>query len=157
MTGSNDIKVLVIGYGNEWRGDDGVGPAVAEQMDALGLQHVDTLCVQQLTPDLAEPISSAARVVFIDASGECESRITVRQISPNPSAELMTHVASPCGLLAVSELLFGRSPEVWLVTIEGKDFSPGEGLSDFTKALLEEAVRRVSELVRPIEWKAVSR
>ena len=52
---------LVIGYGNTLRGDDGVGPRVAEAIEKLNLPGVRTLVCQQLSPEHADPISGRAK------------------------------------------------------------------------------------------------
>ena len=49
--------VLVIGYGNTLRNDDGVGPRVAEALEALQLPGVRTLSCALLAPETAEPVS----------------------------------------------------------------------------------------------------
>ena len=50
---------LIIGYGNPLRTDDGIGIVIAEAIGGIGLQ--------QLKPELAEPISRAKHLVLIDA------------------------------------------------------------------------------------------
>ena len=60
---------LVIGYGNRLRGDDGVGWEVASRLAAaVPSEAAHILTVHQLTPELAEPVSEADLVIFIDAS-----------------------------------------------------------------------------------------
>ncbi|PPT05423.1 NADH-reducing hydrogenase maturation factor [Geitlerinema sp. FC II] len=59
--------MLVIGYGNSLRGDDGIGRAIAEQVASWNLPHVRSLSLHQLTPELAEELSRVDRAVFIDA------------------------------------------------------------------------------------------
>ncbi|HEY9173382.1 MAG TPA: hydrogenase maturation protease, partial [Verrucomicrobiae bacterium] len=54
--------LLVIGYGNTLRRDDGIGPKVAEAVAELNLPGVRSLACPQLTPELAEPIAHAKRV-----------------------------------------------------------------------------------------------
>ena len=63
-----EAEVLVIGYGNTLRGDDGVGPRVVEAIGTLGLPGVRTLICPLLTPELADPISRAEKVIFVDAA-----------------------------------------------------------------------------------------
>lgn len=60
--------LLVIGYGNTLRKDDGVGPALAETVATLGLPGVEVLSCPLLTPELAAPISDAKVVLFINAA-----------------------------------------------------------------------------------------
>ena len=65
MTGD----VLVIGYGNTLRTDDGVGRLAAERLaDDPRLDGVRVIGRHQLTPELALDVSQAALVVFVDAS-----------------------------------------------------------------------------------------
>jgi hypothetical protein len=52
-----ETEILVIGYGNTLRGDDGVGPRVAEAIEELNLPGVRTLVCQLLTPEFADPIA----------------------------------------------------------------------------------------------------
>ena len=59
---------LVIGYGNELRGDDGAGPSVGRAVASWHLPGVRTLAVHQLTPELAEDLAQTKRVVFVDAA-----------------------------------------------------------------------------------------
>nr|MDQ2730551.1 hydrogenase maturation protease [Armatimonadota bacterium] len=62
---------LVIGYGNPLRRDDGLGPMAAQRLAALADPlRVQVLTPYQLSPELAEPISQARFVLFIDASEE---------------------------------------------------------------------------------------
>ena len=49
-----EAELLVIGYGNSLRRDDGVGPRVAEAIEALNLPGVQTLVCQLLSPEHAE-------------------------------------------------------------------------------------------------------
>ncbi len=61
-------ELLVIGYGNPLRGDDGVGPAVSGAIAVLGLPGVRALSVHQLTPELAAEAAGARVAVFVDAA-----------------------------------------------------------------------------------------
>ncbi len=62
-------SVLVIGYGNTLRGDDGAGCYVAERLCALNHEPgLKVLSLHQLTPELAQPVAEAGLVIFIDAS-----------------------------------------------------------------------------------------
>ena len=75
--------VLVVGYGNELRGDDAAGPRVAAAVAALGLQNVRVRILHQLTPELSEEISRARAVVFADASvGAVGAEVQVVPLEP---------------------------------------------------------------------------
>jgi hydrogenase maturation protease len=79
---TSTAKLLVIGYGNTLRGDDGVGPRVAEAVERLQLPGVRTLICQQLSPEHAEMISQAERVVFVDAAVDGPKEVQLRELVP---------------------------------------------------------------------------
>src|SRR5579863_2441204 len=61
-------RTLIIGIGNPLRGDDGLGWRAVESLRQIAsLQEVETVTCHQLTPEMAESVSRAERVVFIDA------------------------------------------------------------------------------------------
>jgi hydrogenase maturation protease len=108
---------LVIGYGNTLRGDDGVGPRVAEAIEQLSLPGVRTLICQQLSPEYADPVSQAHTVVFVDAAVDTPREVQLRKIEPSESAQLMAHAADPRTMLALARDVFGHAPQAWWLTI----------------------------------------
>jgi hydrogenase maturation protease len=123
-------STLIIGYGNPIRGDDAVGFEAAERLGGMALH--------QLTPDLMEPISRAARVIFIDAKAEgIPGAIEDRPIEPAATGGPFTHHATPEALLAGARALYGNCPPATLITIVGGDFEIGHPLSPPVRAALE--------------------
>lgn len=142
--------VLVIGYGNPLRSDDGVGQAVVEQLEAgRRSPSLETLACHQLLPEHCEPVSLAERVIFVDAAaGQSPGAIEIREITavPNHSAGLI-HDFTPQTLLAYAELLYGRSPQAYLVTATGYSFDHGDTLSQEMTAVLPDLLRQVNSLI----------
>jgi len=120
----NDL--LVIGCGNPWRGDDGVGPYAARVFRRRGFAALE---VHQLTPELAEPLSRAAFAVFIDA----DARLAPGQIRAEPVEEsgsgVLDHHASPGALLQLARQVYGRAPQAVLIGIGAESYDPGRPLS----------------------------
>jgi hydrogenase maturation protease len=135
--------VLVIGYGNTLRGDDGVGPAVAEAIAALDLPGVRTLACPLLTPELAEPISQARGVVFVDAAVDAPREVQRRPLAPADTSQVMAHAASPATLLALARDVFGQAPQACLITIPVEDLGIGDELSPLAQRGFERAVQEV--------------
>ena len=145
MTSSENI--LVIGYGNESRGDDAAGPKVVEAAAGWQLPKLRTLTCQQLTPELAESIAGASAVVFVDASVNAEDpSVQAVRIGPLAGGARATHTTDPRWLLALAQQAFGRCPPAWLVSVPGERFAFGESLS--SKAA--EGVATAEEKVREI-------
>jgi hydrogenase maturation protease len=144
--------VLLIGYGNRLRRDDGAGavlPAMVERGSPPG--SVRAIEAHQLVPEMAEEIAApeVAGVIFFDACpahGGMNSVGAVR-LSPSPAGNPLGHHLTPELLLEYSWKLYGRIPSAWLVTVPGEDFGHGEGFSDRTRAHLAEADRMARILV----------
>ncbi len=135
--------LLVIGYGNTLRRDDGVGPRVAEAVATLALPGVSTLTFPLLTPELAEPVSRARVVIFVDAAVDAPREVQLRKLLPADSARVMGHAANPATLLALARDVFGHAPEAWWLTVPVKDLGVGEALSAMAQRGLVTAVTAV--------------
>lgn len=142
--------VLVIGYGNTLRGDDGLGPRVAESIDALRLPGVRTLVCHQLAPEHADPVSQAETVVFVDAAVDAPEGILLRPLTPGPTTQLMAHAADPRTILALARDVFGNAPKAWWLTIPARRMEFGEELSPEAARGREEAIHAVRSMVDPL-------
>jgi len=138
--------LLVIGYGNTLRGDDGVGPRVVEAVAALDLPNVQTLSCDLLTPELADPIAQAKLVVFVDAAIDAPREVQLRPLAPAESSQIMAHAADPRTLLALARDVFGRAPEAWWLTIPIENTGIGEQLSDLAMKGVAIAVEKIWQL-----------
>lgn len=138
--------LLVIGYGNTLRRDDGVGPMITEAIAALNLPGVRTLTTHQLTPELAEPVSRAGNVVFVDAALDAPGDVALRELHPVDAGQILAHATDPRSVLALAKQVFGRSPRAWSLAIPVEDLGFGDGLSSRAEAGLKAAVGQVREL-----------
>jgi hydrogenase maturation protease len=138
--------LLVLGYGNTLRRDDGVGPRVADTIEALALPGVRTLACALLTPELAEPISQVSAVVFVDAAVDAPLEVQLRQVAPAESSQVMAHAANPATMLALARDVFGHAPRAWLLTIPIEDMEIGDHLSAFAQRGMAVAIERIKEL-----------
>lgn len=141
-------NLLVIGYGNTLRSDDGVGPRVAEAVEALHLPGVRTLVCQQLSPEHAAPISLADTVIFVDAAVDAPTEVQFRRLAPGDTTQLMAHAADPRTLLALSRDVFGQVPQAWWLTIPAVELSFSETLSPAAQRDCAEAVEMIQSLCR---------
>lgn len=145
----SDGSLLIIGYGNPLRCDDGVGPKVVEAVEALRLPGVRTLICQQLTPELADPISAARGVVFVDASVGTGTEVRALALEPREGAPVLAHAADPRLLLTLARQVFGRCPPAWWLTIPAEDLGFGEGLSPLAERGFTAAIAEIQRLARP--------
>lgn len=141
-----ETELLVIGYGNTLRGDDGVGPRVAEAVQALQLPGVRTLVCQQLSPEYADPISRVKTVVFVDAAVDAPREVQLRQLEPNETTQIMAHAADPRTMLALARDVFGHAPEAWWLTIPAVKLDFSEDLTPEAQRGFETALEKIQAL-----------
>jgi hydrogenase maturation protease len=124
-------RVLVLGYGNPLRSDDGLGWRVAvELFRANASPDVLVLPCHQLTPDLAETASLVETVIFVDCSHKGEpGKILCEEVRSQSGPASFTHDLSPAALLDLAAELFGVCPKAYLFTICGECFEAGENFS----------------------------
>lgn len=145
---NHDIHLLVIGYGNTLRGDDGVGPRVAGAIEKLNLPGVRTLICQQLSPEHADPVSRAEKVIFVDAAVDAPREVQLRKLEPAASSQLIAHAADPRTLLALARDVFGHAPQAWWLTIPAVKLDFSETLTPEAQRGFAEAVEKIQELCR---------
>jgi len=135
-------RILVIGYGNPGRFDDGLGPALAEQIERLHLPGVSVDSDYQLTVEHAEAVAGYDVVVFADATTDQARAFSWESIEPHEAAVRFTsHHLGPADVLALARDLFAARPQAYLLGIRGCDFGDfGVGLSPSAQAALAEAV-----------------
>jgi hydrogenase maturation protease len=143
-----ETEFLVIGYGNTLRGDDGVGQRVVEAVGHLCLPGVRTLICPLLTPELADPISRAGSVIFVDAAVDAPNEVLWRRLEPNETSQLMAHAANPRTMLALARDVFGRVPEAWWLTIPVLDLGFREDFSPGVQKTFAETVEKIQAFCR---------
>jgi hydrogenase maturation protease len=142
-------RILIIGWGNPLRGDDGVGWRAAELLaGSLDRHDVEVRVSHQLMPEFAEDISRSACVVFIDAA--CDNspgEVRFKRVEPDraPSAAF-SHQLSPPALLGMAEKLYGTLPEAWFFSVGARSFEYGEELSPEVESALPALVQEVEKV-----------
>ncbi len=157
-------RILLLGYGNPGRRDDGLGPALAAALEELDLPGVTIDSDYQLTVEHAADVAAHEVVIFADAActgpepfsfarideapdvaaglgagrdaapGYCSSR------TPSPVG-FSTHSVSPAAVLDLARDLFDRTPAAYVLGIRGYEFNEfGEGLSPRARANLAAAL-----------------
>jgi hydrogenase maturation protease len=145
---------LVIGYGNPLRADDGLGRVVARRLrcDLDGdaqFADVVVLAEHQLTPELAEPISRARLVIFVDArEGGHPGHVDWHEVAPAGDGSLaFSHDVDPPSLIQMARVLYGTCPTAMVVSVVGERFGYGTALSPVVQAAVPGVVRRVRDLL----------
>lgn len=139
--------LLVIGYGNSLRRDDGAGLLLAELLADIWESQgrpVRLLLAHQLGPEIALDIAEpdVSTVLFVDAAAQALPQAELTPVAVTPKSQSLTHQLSPETLLLYAARLFNRHPQGWLLRVGGHDFAHGESLSPATASAVEEAGRQ---------------
>lgn len=162
----NVNNCLIIGYGNTLRNDDGVGQIVAKKVEELSLNSVECIYQHQLTPELVEKIKDFYQVLFIDASIDrvapfhdrtepLRDRTEVKLINlPRfniNNTNNYGHYCNPEYLLYLTELIYHKNPQSFLITIPIENLNLGEELSLLAEKGMEKSIEIIKEIIREIE------
>lgn len=142
-------RVLLIGYGNPGRFDDGLGPELARAVEALGIDGVTVDSDYQLQVEDAAAIAEHDVVIFADAAASGPEPWSFRPVAPGGEISFTTHSISPRAVLALAREHFHRAPEAYVLGIRGYEFEGfGEGLSERARENLEAAISLLERALR---------
>jgi hydrogenase maturation protease len=141
-------SILLIGYGNPTRMDDGVGWYVADKIEEKLSDLVEVIQADQLAVEMAEDIKDRDLVIFVDAHVSDEDDwIRLEEIKPDSRPGLISHIIKPSNLLAICESLYHKHPKAYLYSVKGVDFDFGESLSMQTQSSADETIQKIIHLV----------
>lgn len=144
------MSVLIIGYGNTLRGDDGLGWVAAERLAAVTHSpDVSVMMAHQLGIEMVEDVKDADQLILIDvtASDEPGTIACKRLMASRESYGMLEHHVHPEVVLTTCQALYDRAPQSYLFTVGGESFDFNEGLSDVVEAALPELIRQVLALI----------
>ena len=141
-------RILVLGYGNPGRQDDGLGPAVAERIEALGLPDVTVDADYQLNIEDGATLAEHDVVLFVDASKDAPAPYAIEPVAAASEIAFTSHSVSPDSILAICEEHFGASPKAWTLGIRGYEWEMAEGMTPQAEENLEAAVAFVQSWIR---------
>ena len=151
-------KLLIIGYGNPDREDDGVAWHILRALTMkLGLASpesyedefpeftlIDFAFHLQLTPEMAEDISPYQYVCFVDAhTGNIPEPVRLINVESEFQASPFTHHLTPQSLLSMCETIYEKKPEAALLSVLGHRFLFSRQLSEETAQLVPQAVELI--------------
>jgi hydrogenase maturation protease len=142
-------RVVVVGVGNAYRGDDGVGLAAAGRVRGRVADTVDVLVCEAEPSRLIEAWEGADAAVVVDAvsSGAAPGTLHRHDASvealPSRAFRSSTHAFGLGEAIELARALGTLPARVVVLGVEGGDFTAGRGLSPPVAA----AVERVAEAV----------
>jgi hydrogenase maturation protease len=141
-------RILIVGYGNPLRSDDGIGWRAAEELArCVSAADVEILVRFQLTPEIADDLRRSQTVIFVDATHDGEpGELTFQKITAKSQAGGFSHDLSPAALLQLCGQIYGTHPAAFLVSLCGECFDHGEKLSSRVAASFPHLTALVTDL-----------
>ncbi len=136
--------LLVFGWGNPSRGDDALGPLCGARLSATRERDADVefLDDYQLQIEHVLDLVGRQRVLFIDASLNCDAPFEVTLVHGARDASFSTHAMSPQALMQVFREIHGEDPPpCTLLAIRGEQFELGDPPSAAAMSHLAAAVQ----------------
>jgi hydrogenase maturation protease len=145
--------VLILGYGNPGRRDDGLGPALADAAIAMGIEGVTVVNATQLHVEHAALIAEHDVAILADADVSCPAPFVFRPLEAREEVPFTTHLLSPEVLLTLAHRYYDAKARGYLLGIRGYEFDGfGEELSERARKNLDAAVRFLGRALASGRW-----
>ena len=127
-------KILIYGYGNPGRQDDGLGNLFVDEAqkwaEAEGLDNISFDSNYQLNIEDAAEITEHGIVIFIDASIEDISDFLLTDIKPDAKVEFSMHSVSPAFVVNLCKDIYPHTPKAFLLHLKGYEWEFKEGITE---------------------------
>jgi hydrogenase maturation protease len=156
-------KLLLIGLGNEYRRDDGVGLVVVRLIRAHGLPGVTVIESNGDGASLLALWEGAEAVCLVDAvySGATPGQLYKIDAGVHPLPDKLTAASSHAFGLAqaieVAQAMKSLPPSLYLYGIEGKEFGMGPGLSPEVERNVPAIVAQIIRQLRGADFDSADR
>lgn len=141
---STPHNILIYGYGNPGRRDDGLGNAFVNNLEQWVVQEnlsgITFDSNYQLNIEDAEAIADKDLVIFADASAEAIDDFVLTPVNASTQVAFTTHAASPGYIVELCKQLYGRVPATYLMHIKGYAWDFSEGLSEEAEENMKKAM-----------------
>lgn len=156
-------RLLIIGLGNDYRGDDGLGLAAVRRLREMNLPGISVLEAEADAGGLLELWQGADTVILLDAvSSRARPGAVFRfeaHLEPLPQkifASCSTHALGLAEAIELARALGRLPPRLIVYGIVGQNFAAGSGLSPEARPGVEEAVSRVLRQLTMGGWSGTS-
>ncbi len=149
---STKARCLLLACGNTLRGDDGIGPWLADWAEERfsGEPGVKVISRQQWTPELASDIAAAEAVLFADCSAtSAPGAVDICDVQPTAQTDgVGTHQVSAAQLLRMTQELYGYLPRrAQLLTVGAGSMELSEEFSPAVVDAIPPACDRLEKAV----------
>ena len=140
-------QILVIGYGNPLRGDDGFGGLAAGYVGERQIPGLEVIVSHQLNPELAALLYNSSHAIFLDAvAGDEPGTLRATLVEPCDLSSSGMHHFEPGSLLALAQAIYGQAPPATLITATARSFHHGTEISTEVRQAAANAAEAIALL-----------
>jgi len=151
VKGIKKIKILIYGYGNPGRQDDGLGILFSEAMEEWakqnGIKGITCDSNYQLNAEDSQSMSENDIVIFADATKNKIRNIKYKEIKPGKIISFSTHSMSPESVLALCKELYNSKPRTYLITIKGYRWAVNGEVTKKARENLDKALEYIKKFI----------
>ena len=148
-------RILVYGYGNPGRQDDGLGVAFAAELQAWlrdhKMAHVSVDSNYQLNIEDAVAVAENDIVIFVDASTAAIDCFRLTDVAPSHKVAFTMHAVGPAFILALCRELYNKCPETYILQIKGYEWGMRETLTPGARQNLDQALAFLQAALQELE------
>ena len=145
------LKILIYGYGNPGRQDDGLGirfvEALEKKPDLRSKFSLDFDSNYQLNIEDADRIKDKDLVIFADASYENIDDYYYTEVEGSDKPAFTTHAANPAYIVQLCRQLYDKEPQALLLHMKGYRWELEETLTEPAEAHLQEALKHTLDVL----------
>ncbi|MDD2791514.1 MAG: hypothetical protein PHU40_12740, partial [Sulfurimonas sp.] len=126
---------IIIGYGNELRGEDAFGVDTIKKLQKLSLKNTKLLSMHQLTPELVLELLGADEIIFIDACYDEKNHYALAcSLTEQHNLDLSHHI-SPKTIIYMLESLYANVPKFFIYSMMSRRFEKIENAKRYKECI----------------------
>lgn len=134
---------IIVGYGNELRGEDAFGVDAIKELKKFHLKNTKLISAFQLTPEIVLELLEADEIIFIDACSNEKNHYALACSLSVQSHFNLSHHISPRTIIAMLESLYEKHPNFFIYSMMTKSFDNIKN-ENIYKMRIEQIVHHIS-------------
>jgi hydrogenase maturation protease len=141
-------KILILGYGNPGRQDDGLGVLLCERLETWisekNFLNITTDSNYQLNIEDAYGLNEYDLVIFVDATTENISNYDFAPLNASVHPGFTMHSVSPGFVMGLCKEIYEKGPESFIFSIKGYEWNFMSALSGKAEKNLSDAFQFIT-------------
>ncbi len=113
---------VIIGYGNELRGEDAFGLDVIKELQKLSLKDTKLISAHQLTPEMTLELQEVDEIIFIDSCHDEKNNYSLACSLIEQSSLNLSHHISPKTIIYMLKNLYAKNPDFYIYSMMSSSF-----------------------------------